>query len=88
MKCPKCKFEQQASDVCKNCGVIFSKYEEAQESRQEKDTRPSKPSSTPKKDSSGNAMFFAMGALFVLVLFAQCIFSCNSISFWTLFSDC
>ena len=51
MKCSKCKFEQQASDVYTNCGVIFSKYEESQESRQEKDTRPSKPSSTPKKDS-------------------------------------
>jgi hypothetical protein len=74
MKCPKCKFEQQSSGVCANCGVIFSKYKETQENRQEKDTRPSRSPSTPKKDSSGDAMFFAMGALFVLILFSRCIF--------------
>jgi hypothetical protein len=74
MKCPKCQFEQQASDVCTNCGVIFSKYKKAQESRLEKETRTSRSPSTPKKDNSGDAMFLAMGALFVLVLFARCIF--------------
>ncbi len=74
MKCPKCKFEQPASDFCTNCGVIFSKYKEAQENRQEEETRPFRSSSTPKKDSNGNAMFFAMGAIFILVLFARSIF--------------
>jgi hypothetical protein len=53
---------------------MFLKYKEVQENRQEKDTCSSRSPSTSKKDSSGEAMFFAMGNLFVLIYFCPIFF--------------
>ena len=40
MKCPKCGFEQETSDACHACGIIFAKYAEHQEQLQQCATKP------------------------------------------------
>lgn len=42
MKCPKCAFEQETTDVCKACGIIFAKYAAHQKQLQECTTQPTK----------------------------------------------
>jgi hypothetical protein len=73
MQCPKCKFEQTASDTCTNCGIIFSRYKEAKERKKEvaKDIRPSPPL---QNNSSNDLLFYSMCVIFLSVLFARAIF--------------
>jgi len=73
MQCPKCKFEQPASDTCTHCGIIFSRYKVVKEREKEtpKDIRPSPPS----QDNIGNELlFYSMCVIFIAVLFARAIF--------------
>lgn len=73
MKCPQCKFEQPESDACTHCGIIFSKYNEAQARSKEEDKPRRRPS--PKNDNGSNDLiFYPMGVLFLLVVFARCIY--------------
>ncbi len=73
MQCPKCKFEQAASETCTNCGIIFSRYKEAQERNKEiaKDIRPSPP---VQKNIGNDILFYSMCVIFVAVVFARIIF--------------
>lgn len=42
MKCPKCGFEQETSDTCSACGVIFAKYARARQQPQPAEHQPAK----------------------------------------------
>jgi hypothetical protein len=73
MQCPKCKFEQPTSDTCTNCGIIFSRYKEAQERNKEvaKDIRPSPP---VQKNIGSDILLYSMCAIFLSVVLARSIF--------------
>ncbi len=73
MICPKCKFEQPASDVCTHCGIIFSRYKKAKERKQEvnKDTRPSLP---PQNNIGNEIIFYLICVILLAVLFARCFY--------------
>jgi hypothetical protein len=73
MQCPKCKFEQPVSDTCAHCGIIFSRYKEAQERKKEivKDIRPSP---SLENNSSNDLLFYSMCVIFISVLFARALF--------------
>lgn len=75
MICPKCKFEQPASDACIHCGIIFSRYEEAQERKKEvvKEIQPSS-TPTPPYNSDDDLKFLTVGALLLSILFARSIY--------------
>ena len=73
MQCPKCKFEQPTSDTCTNCGIIFSRYKEVQERKEEvvKDVRPSPQS---QNNIDNDLLFYSMCVIFLSVHFARAIF--------------
>jgi hypothetical protein len=73
MQCPKCKFEQPTSDTCTNCGIIFSRYKEVQERKEEvvKDIRPSP---QPHNNIGNDILFYSMCVVLLSVLFARAIF--------------
>ena len=73
MQCPKCKFEQPASDTCTNCGIIFSRYKEAEERKKEivKEFRPSPPA---QNDIGNDILLYSMCVIFLSVVFARIIF--------------
>jgi hypothetical protein len=73
MQCPKCKFEQPASDTCTHCGIIFSRYKEVRE-RIEETAKEFRPSSTLQNNSSNDILFYSLCVIFIFVLFARIIF--------------
>ena len=73
MQYPKYKFEQPASDICANCGIIFSRYKEVQERKKEfvKDIRPSP---LLQNNVGNDILFYSMYVIFMSFLFARAIF--------------
>jgi len=63
MKCPKCQHEQPRAAECRNCGVIFAKYEAVQKRRQKDEARKEKESAS----GSGIARYVQL-ALVILVV--------------------
>jgi hypothetical protein len=78
IKCPKCGFEQLSSGTCVDCGIIFSKYKEAQERKNEVETKAdySRPSViqseiTPKESNKLNLekiQIFSGGTTLVMMI--------------------
>jgi hypothetical protein len=73
MQCPKCKLEQPTSDTCANCGIIFSRYKEVQERKQET-VKEFRPSLSLQNNSSNDLLFYSMCVIFISVLFARALF--------------
>ncbi len=73
MQCPKCKFEQPASETCTHCGIIFSRYKEAQ-ARKTTVAKEFRPSPPPQNNIGNNLFFYSMCAIFLSVVFARAIF--------------
>ena len=73
MQCPKCKFEQPTSDTCTNCGIIFSRYKELQE-RKEEVVKDICPSPQPQNNIGKDLLFYSMCVIFLSFLFARAIF--------------
>jgi len=73
MICPKCKFEQPASESCTHCGIIFSRYKEAQE-RKKEIVKEILPSRAPQNNIGNNILFYSMCTIFLSVIIARCIY--------------
>ncbi len=43
MQCPNCGFEQDQTDICQACGLVFAKYARRQEMLQNMDPAPARP---------------------------------------------
>ena len=63
MKCPKCGFEQNKSDSCIKCGIIFSKYKNRQ--KRIKEIHIEKTNNENKKKVSGLIMLLPLIFVFV-----------------------
>jgi len=76
MKCPKCKFEQPPSDVCVDCGVIFSKFKETEERKKadKRNTRYFRPAAIPETSNQFDATLYIVGTLFIGILFIRIIY--------------
>ena len=72
MQCPKCKFEQPASDTYANCGIIFSRYKEVKE--QKKFVKDIRPSPLLQINVGNDILFYSMRVIFLSVLFARAKF--------------
>jgi hypothetical protein len=76
MECPKCKFEQPLSDICIDCGIIFSKYKIAEERKRttKSNTRYFRRSAMPEESNQNDVTFYIVGALFIGILFLRIIY--------------
>ena len=76
MQCPKCKFEQPTSETCGNCGIIFSRYKEAQE-RNKEDAKEFRPSPPVQNEIGNDILFYSICVIILSVVFARIIFFIN-----------
>ena len=72
MQCPKCKFEQPASDTYANCGIMFSRYKEVQE--QKKFVKDIRPSPLLQNNVGNDILFYSIYVIFLSIHFAGAIF--------------
>jgi len=86
MQCPKCKFEQPASDTYANCGIMFSRYKEVQE--QKKFVKHIRPSPLLQINVGNDILFYSMRVIFLSVLFAREKFFIKFPFFLKLILDC
>ncbi len=76
MECPKCKFEQPPSDVCIDCGIIFSKHKIAEERKRtaKSNTRYFRRSAIPEESNQNDVTFYIVGAFFIGILVLRVIY--------------
>lgn len=76
--CPKCAVSQESADICIACGIVFAKYNRAQELKEQarvSEPRPDLPPPLPESGRPGNRGVFFAVALALLALLVWFFFT-------------